>query len=104
MLGFAHGAPLLLFGIIAVFFGDSAATIVGISARRAAPLPYNRHKTIVGTLAFFIVTAVLGYFLIGAYAILLAAILALIEGLYISIDDNIRSGIAVVILGAILGL
>ena len=42
----------------------------------------------------------LGYFIIGAYAILLAAILAFIEGLYISIDDNIRSGIAVVILGA----
>lgn len=104
MLGFAHGAPLLLFGIVAVFFGDSAATIIGISARGAAPLPYNRHKTIVGTLAFFLVTAVLGYFVIGIYAVLLAAILAFIEGLYIAVDDNIRSGIAVVILGTILGL
>ncbi len=104
MLGFAGSPPLLLFGIVAVFFGDSAATIIGISARGAAPLPYNRYKTIIGSLAFFLITAILGYFFIGMYAILLAAILAFIEGLAISIDDNIRSGIAVVVLGTILGL
>jgi dolichol kinase len=104
MLGFAHNAPLLLFGIVALFFGDAAATIIGISARNAAKLPYNRYKTIVGSLAFFLVTAVLGYLFVGIYAVLLAAILAFIEGLYISLDDNVRSGIAVIILGTILGL
>ncbi len=104
MLGFTNTAGLMLFGIIAVFFGDSAATIIGLSFRNATSLPYNRQKTIIGTLAFFLVTAVLGYFVIGIYALPFAAILAFVESLKISLDDNIRSGILVVILGALAGL
>ncbi len=65
-------------------------------------LPYNRYKTIVGTLAFFIVAAIAGYFLIGLYGVLFALILAFIESLNLSLDDNIRSGIAIVILNALL--
>jgi dolichol kinase len=106
MLGFTHSAALLLFGIVVVFFADSAATIVGLSMRRASSLPYNKYKTYVGTLAFFLVVAVLGYFIpgIGIYSVPLALVLAFVESLDISVDDNIRSGILVVILGALVGL
>ena len=104
VLGFTSTTPLLLFGIVALFFGDSMATIIGISARRAAHLPHNRYKTIVGSLAFFFTVAVIGYFIIGLYAVPLAAVLAFVESLDIFLDDNIRTGIVVVILGAALGL
>jgi dolichol kinase len=104
VMGFAHSSTFLLFGIVVLFFADSMATIVGLSAKRAEPLPYNRYKTMVGTLAFFVVAAVAGYFILGLYGILFALILAFIEGLNISIDDNVRSGIVIVVLKALVGL
>lgn len=102
VMGFTHSANLMLFGIVILFFADSVATIIGVSKRGAMSLPYNRYKTIVGTLAFFIVAAIAGYFLIGLYGVLFALILAFIESLNLSLDDNIRSGIAIVILNALL--
>ncbi len=104
VMGFVHTTNLLLFGIVVLFFADSMATIVGVSARRAENLPYNRYKTIVGTLAFFAIAAVGGYLTIGLYGVLFALILAFIEGLNSSIDDNIRSGIVIVILKALTGI
>ena len=65
VMGFARGSTFLLFGIVVLFFADSLATIVGVSARNPTQLPYNRYKSIVGTLAFFVVAAVAGYFIIG---------------------------------------
>lgn len=105
VMGFTHTTAFLLFGIAVLFFADSLATIIGVSMKGAAKLPYNRNKTLVGTIAFFIVAAVAGYFLIGwLYGILFAFVLAFIESLGTSIDDNIRSGVMVVILGMLLGL
>ena len=104
MLGFTGTTSLLLFGIVALFFGDSIATIVGISRKGAEPLPYNKYKTIAGTLAFFFAVAIVGYFMVGIYAIPLAGVLAFVESLDTFLDDNIRTGIVVVILGAVLGL
>lgn len=104
VMGFTHSTNFLLFGIVAIFFADSLATIVGVSLRRPAELPYNRYKTIAGTIVFFLVTAIIGYLLIGLYAILFALILAFVESLELSLDDNIRSGIIIVILSALLGM
>jgi len=104
IMGFTHSTNMLLFGIVALFFADSIATIVGVSLRRAAELPYNRFKTIIGSFAFFVVAAIAGFYLLGYYGILFALILAFVESLNLSIDDNIRTGIVVVILGAVIGL
>lgn len=104
VMGFSHSTTFLLFGIVILFFADSMATIVGVSSRRAEPLPYNRYKTIIGTLTFFAVAAIGGYFIIGLYGVLFALILAFIESLNLSIDDNIRSGIVLVILRALTGI
>ena len=104
IMGFTHSTNMLLFGIVALFFADSIATIVGVSLRRAAELPYNRFKTIIGSFAFFVVAAIAGFYLLGYYGILFALILAFVESLNLSLDDNIRTGIVVVILGAVIGL
>jgi dolichol kinase len=102
MLGFTSATPLLLFGIVALFFGDAVATIVGINTKMADTLPYNRNKTRNGTYAFFIVVAIIGFFLIGWYAILLAALLAFIESIDVALDDNVRIGIVIVVIAAVL--
>ncbi len=101
IMGFATGSNFLLFGIVVLFFADSLATIVGVSARRAEKLPYNRYKTIIGTFMFFVVAAVGGYLIIGLVGILFALILAFIESLNLSIDDNVRTGVVVVVLRAL---
>lgn len=105
VMGFTHSAHLMLFGVAVLFFADSLATIIGISMRRAEPLPYNRYKTYVGTLVFFVVSAIAGYLTIGLlYGLLFAVILAFVESLNISLDDNIRSGIVIVILNALIAI
>jgi len=105
VMGFTHGSMVLLFGVAVLFFADSLATIVGVSSRGAATLPYNRNKTFIGTAAFFLIAAVAGYFTIGLwYGLLFALVLAFVESLGSSIDDNIRSGVVVIILTLLLGL
>ena len=81
VMGFTHSTNMLLFAIIVLFFADSFATIVGVSLKRAAELPYNRYKTIVGSFAFFVVAAVAGFVLLGYFGILFALILSFVESL-----------------------
>ncbi len=101
VVGFTSSYGMLFFGLVALFFADSLATIFGLSAHGAAPLPYNRNKTFTGTLTFLIVAAIAGYMLIGPYGLLYALILAFVEGLSLSLDDNVRTGILVVLLGSL---
>lgn len=103
LMGFTGNMHVFLFGIASLFFADPLATIIGISTRGASPLPYNRHKTIIGSFTFFIIAGIAGYYFLGVYGILMALVLAFIESLNLSIDDNVRIGAAVVILAAILG-
>jgi dolichol kinase len=98
VIGFVGIKALMLFGIATLFFADSTATIVGMHLGRLR-LPHNRSKTLEGTLAFFLVLALIGLPLIGVYAVPLAAALALIESVKSPLDDNLRSGIAVALLG-----
>lgn len=104
VIGFTNATSIVMFGLVVLFFADPLATIFGISARGASHLLYNKYKTYVGTLTFFIVAAIAGYYFIGLYGILFAAILAFVESINLSLDDNIRSGIVIVILSSLLGL
>lgn len=93
LLGFIHSSNFLLFSIIALLFADPAATIVGATVGGPS-VPHNRSKSFAGTITFFVVSAFLGYFLIGTNAFVFAFILALVESLGIFVDDNI--GIAII--------
>lgn len=104
VMGFVGGTSALLFSIIVLFFADSMATIVGVSMRGAEKLPYNRFKTVIGTFTFFVIAAVGGYFTVGLIGILFAFVLAFIESIDIAIDDNVRSGVILVVLKVLTGI
>jgi len=71
--------------------GDSAATIFGV--RACHPLPYNRCKTVEGSLAFFIFSLPICLF-VGWIGVVLAALMAVVEGLPSPIDDNLTIPVA----------
>ncbi|MCL4364984.1 MAG: hypothetical protein M1569_00515 [Candidatus Marsarchaeota archaeon] len=77
----------------AIFIGDPSATIVGLLVG-GKKLPYNSTKSISGTLAYFVATAAIAYFFIGIYALPIAAVAAVVEGVRINIDDNVSVSIA----------
>jgi dolichol kinase len=103
VMGFAGSRGLVLFGIAALFFADSIATIIGMHIGRVR-MPHNKGKTLEGSIAFFLVLALLGFALIGMYAVPLAAALAIIESLKVRLDDNLRSGIVMALIGIALRL
>lgn len=103
LIGFIPNFNFVMFGIIALFFADPIATIVGLNISRAR-IPFNREKTVAGSLAFFAVAAVLGYPFVGVYSISFGIILAIIESLNILVDDNIRVGVVTVLLYSLLYL
>ncbi len=72
--------------IVALAAGDSAATIFGVRGRH--PLPYNRHKTVEGSVAFFVFTLPACLF-VGWIGIVLAALAAVVESQDTPVDDNL---------------
>lgn len=76
----------IIAALISLAFGDSAATIIGMRSKH--PLPFNKKKTIEGSLAFFIFSLP-SIFLLGGLGISLAFFLAIIEGLSLPSDDNL---------------
>jgi dolichol kinase len=72
--------------IVVLAAGDSAATIFGIRGRH--PLPYNRIKTVEGSVAFFIFSLPACLF-VGWVGVALAAIATIVEGLDTPVDDNL---------------
>lgn len=83
---FLGNADEIAAAIVALAAGDSAATIFGIRGRH--PLPYNRHKTVEGSIAFFAFTLPACLF-VGWIGIMLAAIAAAVESLDTPVDDNL---------------
>lgn len=79
--------PFVIAALIAIFIGDPIATFVGLRLK-GPRLPYNRKKTVTGTLAYLCTTLALSYPFIGAYALPLSLIAAGAEGLDVSMDDN----------------
>ncbi len=101
MVGFVSNQAFMMFGLVTLFFADSIATIVGVNFDQVK-LPYNKKKSVFGSLAFFLVTALLGYPLIGFTAIGLGALLAIVESVDIKLDDNVSLAMVVVIAYALL--
>ncbi|MGC8648221.1 MAG: hypothetical protein ACP5SJ_01845 [Candidatus Micrarchaeia archaeon] len=91
LFGAVHEIAFLLFGIAVLTLSDSAATIVGRSAKRRHPLPYNHSKSAEGSSTFFIVSFALGIILLGnvLFALLASVLLAFLESAPLRLDDNI---------------
>lgn len=96
LIGFIGNYNVMIFGIIALFIADPVATLTGI--RSKTKLPYNKKKSIVGTLSYFLVVGIIGFFFLGFYALIIGAALAIIESLDLEIDDNVSVAIALIIL------
>jgi len=102
-LSFINSLPYVLTIFAALFFGDSIATIAGMSLplRR---LTYNRKKSVAGTLSYFALVAFVSYFFIGFMALAFAAVAAFVESLDLPIDDNFGTSLALTLLAFILSL
>ena len=73
-------------GLVVLGIGDGLSTLVG--RRGSRRLPWNRKKTVEGTLAFF-AGSLAAWIFIGPLSVLLAVIAALAESLDLGIDDNL---------------
>jgi len=72
--------------ILVLAVGDSIATIVGKMGK--IKIPYNKNKTVEGSVAFFL-SSLTGYYFIGLEIVGIALIAAIIESASIKIDDNL---------------
>ncbi len=100
ILGLVTSMPLVLLSLAALFFGDSAATIVGVLFG-SIKLPYNRSKSVQGLFGYFAVVALFGYPIVGAYSIVAGLAFAVVESLRVPIDDNIAVAIFTVVISII---
>jgi len=73
-------------GIFMLGVGDAASTVFGM--RGSHRIPYNAHKTIEGSIAFFIFSLP-AWFFIGWLAVPLAFLAAIAESLPLHFDDNV---------------
>ncbi len=71
--------------------GDAASNLAGSHGKH--PLPYNKNKTLEGTLAFMLFSLP-AFFFIGWAAFPLAILAALVESLPVKIDDNLSIPVA----------
>jgi len=74
-------------GIFVLGISDAASTIIGKTLGKHK-LPYNKNKSIEGSVAFFI-SALPAWFFVGEIIIPIAFLAALVESLPLKIDDNI---------------
>ncbi len=91
------GNLIAIIGLIAIFFADSMATIIGMTFK-GIKLPYNNHKTLAGSAAFFAVLFAFEMLLSikPIYAVLIAFALAVIESM--EFEDNLSIMLAIIIL------
>ena len=100
ILGMVANSQLALLGLIALLFGDSAATITG-TLFGSIKLPHNKSKSLQGLLGYFAVVTVLGYFVIGIYSPLIGLVFAVVESIRLHIDDNIAVALFTVVVSLI---
>lgn len=74
--------------IIILLLGDSASTIIGKKYGKM-PLPFNKQKTVVGTLAFFVIALIGALTQVPLIPALFGAFFGAITEAYSPIDDNI---------------
>lgn len=103
IMSFYRGSVSTALAIIAVLaLGDGVSTLANQRGRIA--LPYNKHKTLEGVLAFFIAGGVPAYMLIGLPGLLLALVGAVVESIYFGLDDNVSIPIACVAVANMLAI
>jgi len=90
---FLTDPSLLAASLIMVALGDGASTLIGMKGK--IYLPYNKKKTVEGTLAFFFFSLP-SWFFIGPIAIAISAAAAFVESLPLPLDDNISVPLALV--------
>ncbi len=88
IVGFIPKSNYLLFFLSLILFADPLATLVGLTAK-GPKLFYSKSKRVSGTLAFFIFGSIIGYILIGAYAIPISMVVAIAESSSGALDDNV---------------
>ncbi len=86
--GFVRQPSYLLFFLSLILLADPIATIVGINIG-GPKLPYQKKKSVSGTIAFFLFGCIIGYFLVGLYAIPLSLIIGIAESSSGVLDDNV---------------
>jgi dolichol kinase len=86
--------------IAAIVIGDAVATLVGMTYKIA--LPYNKRKSILGTLAYFLSATFFSFPFIGYASVLTSLVAALAESSPKQIDDNFDTAVVLVTLIKIL--
>ncbi len=95
--------PNVLAVFAAIFIGDPIATIIGLHFG-GAKLPWNRRKSLIGSAAYFTVTAGISLLFIPLpYAVLIGMVGAFVESLKIKIDDNLSVSVVLTLLLLSLG-
>ena len=87
----------------AIFIGDPIATIIGIHFSKAK-LPWNRRKSVAGTVSYFFAATIISFFLIGNYAVIIGLVGAMVESLRIKVDDNFSVSVILTALLLMLGI
>ena len=95
--------PLALATIGLIFIADSVSPIIGMRYG-SVKLPYNKKKSILGTLSYALAAFIVSYFFIGSYAIIIALVGAIIESLPISLDDNFDVPFGIFIISKLFGV
>lgn len=89
--------------IIALCIGDSMSTIYGKHFGKT-PIPYSKNKTIEGSIAMFMSTYVILFFLLGREIALLIALLATVVESLPRIDDNVSIPLVVALALTFMGV
>ncbi|VVB72681.1 Uncharacterised protein [uncultured archaeon] len=85
-------APKIAAMLIALALGDSASTIIGIKGSHH--LPYNRRKTLEGSVAFFVFSLPVCLILGTESGLLFALLMTIVESLPVPLDDNLMIPLA----------
>lgn len=96
ILGSIPSYDFAILSLVALLICDAIATIIGVHGRHK--LPYNKEKTIEGTVAYFIALSVIGFFFVSYYSIIFAVVLAILESAVQSVDDNIAVPVGSIII------
>jgi phosphoserine phosphatase len=93
-LAFLANVNQIAASIFILAVGDSLSTLVGRMGK--AKLPYNKKKTLEGSLAFLL-SSLLAYYFVGPVIVPLALIAAAVESLPFDVDDNLTIPVVCVI-------
>lgn len=86
-IAFVFDTRYIMIIFFALFIGDALATIIGVRFG-GYKLPYNKTKSIAGSVAYFASVSILPYVLYGTIALPLAVLATLVETLPVKLDDN----------------